>query len=76
MAEVTSPRMEERIWALVDTIAGMPGMGSVLVADSLVRLYGTRVLKAIVSPFIIIYEYDRESDTVTMLDLLNARHVT
>ena len=71
--DVRSKRARDHIDAMLRTIEGMPGVGSALVANSIRRRYGNCVLKALVSPYVIIYRYDRDIDTAYVLDLIDAR---
>ena len=69
--KLSSPRTRARVDSMLRTIEGMPGVGSSLVADSLRERYGERVLKALVSPYLIIYEYDSVKDMAYVYDLIN-----
>lgn len=72
-AEVSSTRLRSRIDEMLRTIEQMPGVGSALVTRSIRRRYGNNILKAIVSPYLIIYRYDRINDAVYVYDLVYAR---
>lgn len=72
-AEVSSTRLRSRIDEMLRTIEQMPGVGSALVTRSIRRRYGNNILKAIVSPCLIIYRYDRINDAVYVYDLVYAR---
>lgn len=69
----------ERIGANVDdmlrTIEQMPGVGSSLIPQSIQDAFGPNVLKAVVSPFEIIYEYDQATDIAYVYDLLYGPNV-
>lgn len=66
-----STRTRARVDKMLRTIEQMPGVGSSLVAPSVRERYGQHVLKALVSPYLIIYEYDRAQDTAFIYDLIN-----
>lgn len=70
-ASVASDRARKRIDKMLRTIEQMPGVGSALVAQSLRERYGQRVLKALATPYLIIYEYDQSHDIVYIYDLIN-----
>ena len=74
-SEIASNRVRDNIDRMLATIRATPGVGSVLIADSVRRRYGSEILKAVVSPYLIIYRYDRTNDAVYILDLLDARRV-
>lgn len=73
--EVSSARIRTNIDDMLRTIELMPGVGSSLVPPSIVRRYGDGILKALVSPYCIIYEHDRDNDIVYVYDLLDCRFV-
>ena len=70
-ASVVSTRTRARVDKMLRTIEQMPGVGSSLAAPSVRERYGQHVLKALVSPYLIIYEYDRAQDTALIYDLIN-----
>lgn len=74
-AEVPSDRLLGRIDDMLYTIEQMPGVGSSLAASSLRNRYGPSILKALVSPYLIIYQHDRTTDTVYVYDLVDARSI-
>ena len=62
--------INERIENMLGLIELMPGVGSAITADSVRLAYGNNVLKALVDPYQIIYEYDRCKETVYVYGLL------
>lgn len=68
--DLTSSRLRSHIDAMLRTIELMPGVGSSIVEPSLKHRYGENILKALVSPYIIIYEFNRVEDTVYVFDLI------
>lgn len=69
-ADVPSQRTTDHIDRILQLISVMPGVGSSLVADSVRVAYGQNVLKMLVGPYQIIYEFDRSKDTVYVYGLL------
>lgn len=74
-ADLASSRTRARVDGMLRTIERFPGVGSSLVADSIRGRYGEHVLKALVSPYLIIYEYDRKQDMVYVYSLIDCRTV-
>ncbi len=69
-ARVRSEAASKRIERMLELIASMPDVGSAITADSLRVAYGNNLLKALVDPYQIIYEYDRSQNTVFVYGLL------
>lgn len=67
---LSSPRLRAHVDEMLRTIELMPGVGSSLVEPSLKARYGEDILKALVSPYLIVYEYDRTEDIVLVYDLI------
>lgn len=67
---LSSPRLRTHVDEMLRTIELMPGVGSSLVEPSLRARYGDDMLKALVSPYLIVYEYDRAKDIVLVYDLI------
>ncbi len=65
-----SERIGNNVDDMLRTIEQMPGVGSSLLPSSIVEEFGSNVLKAVVSPYEIIYEYDDSEDIVYVYDLL------
>ena len=74
-ADVPSDRVLDKIDYMLHTIELMPGVGSSLVSEGLVSRYGSDILKVIVGPYLILYSYDRATDTVSVHDLIYAPSV-
>ena len=72
---LTSERLLQNVSNMLRTIEHMPGVGSNLVPDSIRHAFGPNVLKALVSPYEIIYEYDRDANTVYVYDLIYCPNV-
>lgn len=69
-ATVWSDRVGENIDSMLRTIEEMPGVGSSIVPEAVIRVFGPNIRRAVVSPFEIIYEYNQEEDIVYVYDLL------
>lgn len=72
---VWSDRIRRNIDAMLCAIEEMPGVGSSILPDSIVREFGAGVRRAVVSPFEIIYEYDEAAETVFVYALLYCPNV-
>lgn len=72
---VWSSRIRQNVDDMLRTIESMPGVGSSLLPASIVSEFGENMRKAVVSPFEIVYEYDQETDTVFVYDLLYCPNV-
>ena len=70
-----SDRIGENVDGMLRTIEQMPGVGSSLVPESIASEFGPQVLKAVVSPYEIIYEYCLDEDVVYVYDLLYGPNV-
>lgn len=68
---ISSQRLRDHIDAMLHTIELMPGVGSSLVKPSLKLQYGESILKALVSPYLIVYEYGRDQDIAFVYDLIS-----
>lgn len=68
---ISSERLRDHIDAMLHTIEFMPGVGSSLVKPSLKLQYAESILKALVSPYLIVYEHDRDQDIVFVYDLIS-----
>ena len=71
-SKIWSERLGQNVDDMLRTIEQMPGVGSSLLPDSVIREFGPNVRKALVSPFEIVYEYDQETDIAYVYDLLYA----
>ncbi len=70
-----SKRIGQNVDNMLRTIEQMPGVGSSLLPQSIQDEFGPNVLKAVVSPYEIIYEYDQEEDVIYVYDLLYGPNV-
>lgn len=59
--------------ASVDLLADFPELGSQSLPEFIVHLYGNRVRKLAVKPFLVIYEYRPEENEVYLLGLDHER---
>lgn len=69
--ELTNKRDE--IFERVDLLADFPDLGSLNVPDSIRMRFGDSVRKLVISPFDVLYEYDRASESVHILGLVHQR---
>ncbi len=70
---VYSPRVQDDLANALRSIESFPRIGSSAVPASIKEQFGTGVLKVIVKPFDLIYEYDEEADTVVIYGLIPFR---
>lgn len=57
----------------IEQLSDFPEIGSPTLSDYIVKEYGPQVRKLVVSPFVAIYEYDGDADTVNVLALVHQR---
>ena len=57
----------------VEMLAELPQMGSSNLPQSIIEQYGSNVKKLVISPFVVVYEINLESNTVDVLGLLHQR---
>ena len=69
-AAVWSDRVRGRLERMLRAIEAFPEIGSSDIPASIGAAYGTRVRKAVVEPFDLIYEYDPDADTVIVYGLV------
>ena len=63
----------DEIFDRVDLLSDFPDLGSANVPESIRSRFGDCVRKLVVSPFDIVYEHDRVSDSVNLLGLVHQR---
>mgnify|MGYP002607330184 FL=1 len=76
MADAAIVEREEKLDEILDTIALLedaPEIGSAILPASIRRRYGSQVLKLVVRPFDIIYDYLPKDDVVVVLTLIHQR---
>ncbi len=73
LSYVTSPRVEERIYRALAIIEDFPLIGSHTIPKSIRVEFGGGVLKMVVDPFDIFYEYFEEQDAVYVYTLVLQR---
>jgi plasmid stabilization system protein ParE len=73
MAQVELASKRQEIFRYTDLLSEFPELGSRNVAKSIVETYGDFVRKLVVKPFLIIYEYHADEDTVYILGLDHQR---
>lgn len=72
---VSSARQRDRIDEALRSLARMPLMGTTRGHRRSVLAHGTDVRRLIVGPYIIVYRYNKRSDTVRVLDLMYGPNV-
>ena len=74
LARVTSLRVEEKIYHTLDIIEQVPSIGSNNIPEMIRAEFGEGVLKMVVDPFDIFYEYFEQAETVYVYTLVFQRH--
>lgn len=72
-ATVWSPRVNEHLHSVLRMIERFPESGSACRRASIVDRFGPDVRTCALSPFDLVYRYDRESDTVYLHGLINQK---
>ena len=73
LAGVWSERIVQDVTRAVQAIATFPRIGSSEIAASISEEFGEDVMKVVVGPFDLIYEYDEATDTVYLYGLIHGR---
>lgn len=73
LARVTSSRIEEKIYETLGIIEQVPSIGSRNIPPMIRAEFGEGVLKMVVDPFDIFYEYFESVDTVYVYTLIFQR---
>lgn len=72
-AAIYSPRVRQELLQVLSAIETFPGIGSSAVPTSIQEQYGSGVLKAVIKPFDLVYEYNKEDDIVVVYGLVPFR---
>lgn len=70
---VNSDKVLDDIRRVLGAIEAFPRIGSTDIPRSIVEAYGPGILKAVVKPFDVVYEYDEGADTVIVYALVPFR---
>ena len=70
---IWSSTVQERLERALEAIEAFPLIGSNAIAPSIKEEFGPSVLKVVVKPFDLIYEYDAELDIVIVYGLVHFR---
>lgn len=70
---VYSPRVQENLASALAAIEAFPRIGSQSIPTSIKERFGDGVLKVVVKPFDLVYEYLEEADTVVVYGLVPFR---
>ncbi len=73
VANVYSPRVQENLASVLSAVETFPRIGSQSIPASIKERFGERVLKVVVEPFDLIYEYLEEADAVVVYGLVPFR---
>ena len=73
VAQVTSAKVEARIYAALDNVESFGEFGSKVVPDSIRRDFGGGVRKVVVGPFDLVYTYYPDEDLVRVEALVHQR---
>lgn len=74
LARVTSSRVENKIYHVLEIIEDVPTVGSRDIPSMIRTEFGEGVLKMVVDPFDIFYEYFESTGTVYVYTLVFQRH--
>lgn len=72
-ATIWSPRVNEHLHGVLRMIERFPESGSACRRASITDQFGPGVRTCAISPFDLVYRYDRESDTVYLYGLVNQK---
>lgn len=72
---VRSEALREQVFDTAELLASFPELGTSNIPRSIHVRYGEQVRKLTVPPFILIYEYEAETDRVFLLGLDHSRKV-
>lgn len=66
---------EDAVWEKVDLVLSFPGVGSALVEPSLRAAFGSSCLKVNAAGYDVLYDYDRQVDSICFLGVVHQRAV-
>ena len=75
IGQITSKRLQDRLLNLLDLIEEVPTFGSRKVRGSLRQRFGEGCMTAYLAPFLLVFEYSEESDTVYVYGIVHQRSV-
>jgi len=73
MKTVRLASKRKKIRRRVEQLSEFPDLGSPNLSDYIVEKYGPDVRKLVVSPFLVVYELDRDADDIDILALVPQR---
>lgn len=73
--QITSPKLQIRLEKLIRLIAEVPTVGSSLCRDWVREKYGKDCLTVELSPFMLVYDYDSETDEAVVYGIIHQRQV-
>lgn len=71
IAEITSPKLEQRIFDMLDCIEAYGEFGSTNIPVSVKLSYGEEIRKVAINPFDLIYTLDSEMDVIQIEALIH-----
>lgn len=72
---IWSSRVRARLIRVLQMLETLPNAGSAQIPESISLEFGNSVRKCALNPFDIVYEYEEDTDTVTLLGLISQRGV-
>ena len=75
LMSITSLKVERDLRRSVEALQSFPELGSSKMPESIKRLYGNNVRKISVAPFLLIYDYSKKEDAITLYGLIHTRTV-
>ena len=75
VGQITSKRLQQRLIHLLELMQDVPTFGSRKVRGSLKERFGDACMVADLSPFLLVFEYDEENDTVNVYGVVHQRAI-
>ena len=73
LARVMSPRIESKVYGVLSILETTPAIGSAYIPSSIRAEFGAHVLKMVIDPFDLFYEYFEDADVVYVYTLVLQR---
>lgn len=70
MTHVDQELKREELFRAAELVAQLPDIGSKRITQHSKELFGENIRKFVVSPFLLIYRYEPDTDTVYILSLM------
>lgn len=75
IAQIESPKLQDRLLALLELLGEVPTFGSRKVRGWLRERFGDTCMTADLSPFLLVFEYIEEDDTVFVYGVVHQREI-